>query len=122
MSEIRVDPLSGLRTIVAPHRADRGRDGDGEDPFAEGNEGLTPAELYAVRPEGGAPDGRGWRVRVVPNRFPALREDPAIPARDANAVPGRATDLQHKKPSAKTNGSCPTTNPHAIPPIIIPAF
>ena len=70
MSEIRVDPLSGLRTIVAPGRAERSA--DPRDPFAEGNESLTPPELYAVRPDGGAPDTPGWRVRVVPNSFPAL--------------------------------------------------
>jgi UDPglucose--hexose-1-phosphate uridylyltransferase len=80
--EIRVDPLSGLRTILAPARAER--DADPRDPFAEGNESLTPPELYAIRPDGGAPDTPGWRVRVVPNRFPAL--DPAAtdpPPRDA---------------------------------------
>jgi UDPglucose--hexose-1-phosphate uridylyltransferase len=70
MSEIRVDPLSGLRTIVAPGRAERSA--DPRDPFAEGSESLTPPELYAVRPGGGAPDTPGWRVRVVPNSFPAL--------------------------------------------------
>ena len=25
-----------------------------------------------MRPGGGAPDGPGWRVRVVPNKYPAL--------------------------------------------------
>jgi UDPglucose--hexose-1-phosphate uridylyltransferase len=77
MSEIRVDPLSGLRTIVAPGRAERSA--DPRDPFAEGSESLTPPELYAVRPDGGAPDTPGWRVRVVPNSFPALdgANDPA---------------------------------------------
>ena len=70
MSEIRVDPLSGLRTILAPGRAERSA--DPRDPFAEGSESLTPPELYAVRPAGGAPDTPGWQVRVVPNSFPAL--------------------------------------------------
>jgi UDPglucose--hexose-1-phosphate uridylyltransferase len=80
--ELRIDPLSGSRAIVAGARA--GRPG-GElraappaqidprsDPFAEGNEDRTPPELYALRPEGGAPDGPGWKVRVVPNLYPAL--------------------------------------------------
>ena len=70
MSEIRVDPLTGLRTIVAPGRA--ARSADPRDPFAEGSESLTPPELYAVRPDGSEPDTPGWRVRVVPNSFPAL--------------------------------------------------
>jgi UDPglucose--hexose-1-phosphate uridylyltransferase len=46
-----------------------------KDPFAEGHEDRTPPEVYAVRPGGGEPDTPGWRVRVVPNLFPAL--DPA---------------------------------------------
>jgi UDPglucose--hexose-1-phosphate uridylyltransferase len=80
--ELRIDPLSGGRAIVAGGRA--GRPG-GElravtpapldsrsDPFAEGNEERTPPELYALRPNGSAPDGPGWSVRVVPNLYPAL--------------------------------------------------
>ena len=46
---------------------------------------MTPPELYAVRPDGSAPDTPGWRVRVVPNAYPALAEDPPAPPRDANA-------------------------------------
>jgi len=44
-----------------------------KDPFAEGNEHMTPPEVYAVRKPGSKPNGPGWLVRVVPNRFPALR-------------------------------------------------
>ena len=91
MPEIRVDPLSGLRTIVAPGRADR--DADPRDPFAEGNESLTPPELYAVRPGGSAPDTPGWRVRVVPEPLPgARRRTRRPPARDARP------DLFHGAP------------------------
>jgi UDPglucose--hexose-1-phosphate uridylyltransferase len=91
VSEVRVDPLSGLRTIVAPLRA--ARNDDPRDPFAEGSESLTPPELYAVRPDGSPPDTPGWRVRVVPNRFPAVDGDPRPLARDARpelftSVPG----------------------------------
>ena len=85
MPEIRVDPLTGLRTIVAGERASRPGGGptttpahpiDPErDPFLEGHEDRTPPELHALRPNGGAPDGPGWLVRVVPNLYPAL--DPA---------------------------------------------
>ncbi|HEX4483838.1 MAG TPA: DUF4921 family protein [Solirubrobacteraceae bacterium] len=88
MPEIRIDPLSGHRTIVAGERSRRpgGAPGlpasvlqtppidAGADPFAEGNEARTPPELYAVRPGGGVPDSPGWTVRVVPNLFPALSE------------------------------------------------
>lgn len=82
MPELRIDPLSGLRVIVADERGERpGAWGGGEprpaidpatDPFAEGNEDRTPPELDAVRPGGGVADGPGWLVRVVPNLYPAL--------------------------------------------------
>lgn len=82
MPEIRIDPLSGHRTIVAGERSrrpggeprcDPPEPIDAErDPFAAGHEDRTPPELYAVRPEGGPPDSPGWTVRVVPNLYPAL--------------------------------------------------
>jgi UDPglucose--hexose-1-phosphate uridylyltransferase len=84
VSEIRVDPLSGLRTIVAPARA--AREQDGGDPFAQGNESQTPPELYALRADGSAPDTPGWSVRVFANRFPALEPDESATAPlDSNA-------------------------------------
>jgi UDPglucose--hexose-1-phosphate uridylyltransferase len=84
--EIRIDPLSGHRTIVADERSRRPGGAPGlspserspepidpqRDPFAEGNEDRTPPELFAVRPGGGPPDTPGWKVRVVPNLYPAL--------------------------------------------------
>ena len=94
MPEIRIDPLTGQRSIIAGARA--GRPGgelssppaapiDPEsDPFADGHEDRTPPELYALRPGGGAPDTPGWQVRVVPNLYPALSEQPEPVARDAN--------------------------------------
>jgi len=83
VSEIRVDALSGLRTIVAPERA--ARLAERGDPFAEGNESQTPPELYALRPQGGEPDTPGWRVRVFAYRYPALAGDGAPPPPDAKA-------------------------------------
>jgi UDPglucose--hexose-1-phosphate uridylyltransferase len=86
LPEVRVDPLSGHKTIVAGERSRRPGgephcippdpiDPEG-DPFAEGHEDRTPPELYAVRPGGGPPDSPGWRVRVVPNLYPALTPAP----------------------------------------------
>lgn len=82
MPELRIDPLSGTRVIVAGERGERpGAFHGGEarapidpstDPFLAGHEDRTPPELQALRPGGGAPDGPGWQVRVVPNLFPAL--------------------------------------------------
>jgi UDPglucose--hexose-1-phosphate uridylyltransferase len=82
LQELRIDPLSGHRTIVAGERSTRpggeprcdppeSIDRD-KDPFAEGHEDRTPPELYARRPAGGAADSPGWTVRVVPNLYPAL--------------------------------------------------
>jgi UDPglucose--hexose-1-phosphate uridylyltransferase len=42
-------------------------------PFCEGNESKTPPEIAAIRAAGSAPDGPGWSVRVVSNKFPVLR-------------------------------------------------
>lgn len=85
MSLLRFDPTTSDWVVFAPSRQLRPRDravatetrserGAGPlCPFCPGNEAFTPPEIYAVR------DGTGrWRVRVVPNKFPALRieEDP----------------------------------------------
>ena len=43
-------------------------------PFCTGNEGTTPPEVFAMR-DGGGPNTSGWSVRVVPNKFAALRSD-----------------------------------------------
>jgi UDPglucose--hexose-1-phosphate uridylyltransferase len=84
--EIRIDPLSGARTIIAGERSRRPGGAPAleverhaseaidpeRDPFAEGHEHSTPPELYALRPGGGPPNSPGWRVRVVSNLYPAL--------------------------------------------------
>lgn len=41
-------------------------------PFCLGNEAQTPPEVFAIRADGSLPDTVGWKVRVVPNKFPAL--------------------------------------------------
>jgi UDPglucose--hexose-1-phosphate uridylyltransferase len=42
-------------------------------PFCEGHEAMTPPETLALgRPAEAGPDGPGWSVRVVPNKFPAI--------------------------------------------------
>jgi UDPglucose--hexose-1-phosphate uridylyltransferase len=94
LPELRIDPLSGDRTIVAGERA--GRPGGelrsspataidaASDPFAEGHEELTPPELFAIRPDGGDPDTPGWSVRVLPNLYPALTAKPEQADRQAN--------------------------------------
>ena len=38
------------------------------DPFANGNEDLTPPEVFRIG--SGEPNKPGWKVRVVPNKYP----------------------------------------------------
>jgi UDPglucose--hexose-1-phosphate uridylyltransferase len=103
LPEVRIDPLTGLKSIVAAERAERPgghlRAAAAEplepdtDPFAEGHEDRTPPEIYAVRPAGGRPNSPGWTVRVVPNLYPALDADSGKPPRFAN------TDLFSSAPA-----------------------
>ena len=93
--EVRVDPLTGHRAIVAGDRAARPGGGfavtalepvdEAADPFLEGHEDQTPPEVHAVRPGGSGPDTPGWTVRTVPNLYPALV--PGAPAPEAEANP-----------------------------------
>lgn len=46
-------------------------------PFCPGSEAETPPEIFSLRDRGG-PDTPGWRLRVVPNKFPAVVPD-ALP-------------------------------------------
>ncbi len=104
--EIRIDQLTGLRTILAPGRAARpdafaadpaeAAPGAAEScPFCEGREERTPPEVWADRPGGGEPDTPGWRQRAVPNLYPALAPlEPAAPgARPAAARSGSEAGL-----------------------------
>ena len=71
MPEIRIDPVSGLRVIVAAERAERPGAwfavsprppvDPGTDPFREGHEDRTPPEVYAVRPGEARRTRRGGR-------------------------------------------------------------
>jgi UDPglucose--hexose-1-phosphate uridylyltransferase len=94
VNELRVDPLTGLKSIIAAGRATRpgGRFSvepapvldTQHDPFLEGHEDRTPPELWALRPGGGGPDTPGWLVRAVPNLYPAVSAEPAAPAADSH--------------------------------------
>src|SRR5436190_4803311 len=85
--EFRRDPVSGRWVIVAPERSLRPMALEGAEPrhrigfearpcpFCPGQEHDTPNEVYALRDPGTAPDGPGWRLRVVPNMYPAVRAE-----------------------------------------------
>jgi UDPglucose--hexose-1-phosphate uridylyltransferase len=135
MPEIRIDPLSGHRTIVAGERSRRPGGAptlseservlepiDPErDPFADGHEDRTPPELYAVRPGGGVPDSPGWTVRVVPNLYPALGPPEGSAADDPASVAGAgsATDTPTREGPrgaalAELFSSLPATGAHEV--------
>ena len=42
-------------------------------PFCPGNESMTPPEITVYPRRGGVKSQSGWQVRVVPNKFPALK-------------------------------------------------
>lgn len=80
MPELRKDPITGRWVIIATDRAKRPSDfirqpvpppSPSVCPFDYGNEHKTPPEVLAYRNSGGR-DEPGWRVRVVPNKFPVL--------------------------------------------------
>jgi UDPglucose--hexose-1-phosphate uridylyltransferase len=83
MSELRKDIVSGRWVILAAERSKRPDDfrpaqankeepAAGFCPFCPGSETKTPPEVFAIRKRGTRRDRPGWRVRVVPNKFPAL--------------------------------------------------
>ena len=83
MSELRRHPITGRTVIIAPERLPATRlwrsepaapiGGNGLCPFCEGQEHLAGRELLAWRSPAESYNAPGWRVRVVPNRIPALR-------------------------------------------------
>lgn len=80
MPDLRKDPIVGRWVIVAKSRAKRPHDFTSTPklnsgsfcPFCEGSEIHTPHEILAYRNAGTGRDEPGWRIRVVPNKFPAL--------------------------------------------------
>jgi UDPglucose--hexose-1-phosphate uridylyltransferase len=81
MPELRKDPIVGRWVIIATDRAKRPVTPKGEPPlpsggfcpFCAGSEQTTPHEILAYRERNTRPNEPGWRVRVVPNKFPALQ-------------------------------------------------
>ncbi|MFN2612455.1 MAG: hypothetical protein ABR536_03680 [Solirubrobacterales bacterium] len=101
--QIRIDQLTGSRVILAAARSERpfdfavglrrARKAD-TCPFCEGREETTPGESWADRPGGGAPNSPGWRVRAVPNLYPALAGEDAGPTRREEAYAAGADPLR----------------------------
>jgi UDPglucose--hexose-1-phosphate uridylyltransferase len=89
MPELRKDPVVGRWVIISTERsrrptnftAVRSQRSAGFCPFCPGSEDKTPPEVYAVRSNGNGPNGEGWLVRVVPNKFPALQIEGSLERR-----------------------------------------
>jgi UDPglucose--hexose-1-phosphate uridylyltransferase len=81
MPELRKDPVVGRWVIISTERGRRPSDFTIEPVrakatscvFCPGNESNTPPEILANRSADSAPNESGWSLRVVPNKFPALR-------------------------------------------------
>ncbi len=82
MPELRKDPVTRRWVIIATERAARPSDfpkpapepdTSATCPFCEGREEQTPPEIVAIRRPGAEANAPGWQVRVVPNKYPALR-------------------------------------------------
>ncbi len=80
MTELRKDPVVGRWVIISTERAKRPHEfppelparREGMCPLCPGSERMTPPEILAYRGVGAANEA-GWTLRVVPNKFPALR-------------------------------------------------
>jgi UDPglucose--hexose-1-phosphate uridylyltransferase len=81
MPELRKDPIIDRWVIISTERGKRPvffteeatPPKAGMCPLCPGNENMTPSEVYAIRPDSSKPNSPNWVLRVVPNKFPALR-------------------------------------------------
>jgi len=81
MTELRKDPIIDNWVIISTERGRRPLDYKIKTEekkkdncvFCEGNESKTPPERFAFRKEGTMENKPGWKVRVVPNKYPALK-------------------------------------------------
>lgn len=90
MSMLRQDPLTGRWVIFAAGRSERPNEFPAQNrgdmdatrcPFCPGQEQQTTPEIVASgRPEGKSANSPGWRMRVFPNKYPALAvQNPKAP-------------------------------------------
>jgi len=81
MTELRKDPIIDNWVIISTERGRRPLDYKIKTEekkkdscvFCEGNEGETPPEIFAFRKKGTRENSPGWKVRVVNNKYPALK-------------------------------------------------
>jgi UDPglucose--hexose-1-phosphate uridylyltransferase len=84
MPELRREPIVGRWIVIKAEPALLPEHFEKEDhtprkqstcPFCAGKENLTPAEIEAVRPADTKANTAGWKVRTIPNKFPALNAE-----------------------------------------------
>jgi UDPglucose--hexose-1-phosphate uridylyltransferase len=81
MTELRKDPIIDNWVIISTERGRRPLDykikkeekKNNSCVFCEGNESETPPEIFAFRKKGTRDNSPGWKVRVVSNKYPALK-------------------------------------------------
>ncbi len=81
MPQLRKDPVSDRWVIVNVEEPRRAETFETQPivrssktcPFCLGNEGMTPHEITAYGRKAGSKGLGGWKVRVVPNKFPVLK-------------------------------------------------
>src|SRR3989344_2671596 len=82
MAELRRDPVVGRWVIVNTDDSLHPQDFEKEEhvfrqadvcQFCYGRERHTPPEVDVIRPSNTPANTAGWSVRVIPNKFPALR-------------------------------------------------
>ncbi len=81
MAQLRKDPVTSRWVIVNVENPKNPRDFNFKPvakssktcPFCPGNEAMTPPEIVAYGRKSGGKNMPGWQLRIVPNKFPALR-------------------------------------------------
>ena len=124
--QLRIDQLTGARVLLAPGRSkrpealapDTGHEQGAENcPFCEGREDRTPPEIAADRPGGGEADTPRWRVRVVPNLYPALGGGEAASAPASEGASASSADplrASTRRGEANLFASRPATGAHEV--------
>ncbi len=100
MPELRKDPVIGRWVIISAERGQRPTsfetiarsDSATKCPFCPGHENQTPPEVLAFRDDDTAPDSPGWRLRVAPNKYPALKVEGEL-IREAKGIYDRISGI-----------------------------
>lgn len=84
MLHTRYHPITNIPILYAADRAKRPHQFEPENvmssdhkdcPLCEGNEPMTPNEVFVIGGKNRSPNSTNWSVRVIPNKFPALSNE-----------------------------------------------